>query len=324
MNRLSNAVAALSKAAGPWMDPHSGRPAQAEAATLCAWEGLPLLVPDAALFAARHLGIGPGLVRFEPLPVDAPDALSPHLAPAARLDLGLAPPDLWGPLALRPDADPAAVCAAWGIELAPDGPALDLGCGAATVARRMALAVAAGEREGPVLAVDRSPAMLQLARSALHDGEAAAWVPSSRRGLRPAQPALPPLPTGAVEWAIGDALHPPVLPESIAWLHLGNVLDMVPDGPAALIEAVATTLMPGGLLTLSTPFDDEAAPMPSGPADPTLELAVALKAAGLHEVAVADPVPWLIREYDRGWRLLLCRCVAARRPLRPPRAGSRR
>jgi SAM-dependent methyltransferase len=322
VNNLTDAVSALSTTQGPWMCVERGGPAQARAAALLAWDGLPLLVPDPALFAARHLGVGPGLIRHEPLPVDAPDGLSPHLPPAARV-VGV-PEGIFGPALLGEAADPAAVCAAWGVDLAPDGPAVDAGCGLGVMARRMALAVAAGEREGPVLAFDRAPAMVRLARSSVHDSASVAFAPRSRRELAPFGPALPPLPAGAVEWAVGDALRPPLLPGSVAWLHIGNLLDMVPEGPAAVLSALTPALMPGGLLTLSTPFDEEAAPLPGGGPDPVAELSAALREAGLHEVTSQDPVPWLIREYDRGWRILLCRCVAARLPLRPSGARGRR
>ncbi len=310
---------------GPWAHPETGAPVRWPAGdggeggaggdALLWWEGLPLLVPGAEDFAARHLGLGHGLARVEWLPVDAPDAVTPHLSPRARVPAG--------PLRALAEGlrDPAEVCAAWGADFAPDGPLIDVGCGLGTLARRAALDVAKGERSGPVLAFDRSPSMVKLARSSVQDGDQAAFAPAGRRRLAPWPEALPPLPAGAVEWAVGDALRPPITRGSAAWVHLGNLLDMVPEGMAALLEAVTPLLMPGGLLTLSTPFDEDATPLWAAGPSAEAELSAAYEALGLHLVAEEDPVYWLIREYDRGFRLLLCRCLALRKPLaRAPRA----
>lgn len=293
---------------GPWIDPDTGR-AISPNDVLIDFQGVPLLVPRPEEFAARHLGRGAGLARVDWLPVDAPDPISPHLPPEER-----APP---GPLRamIAGLPDPAAVCAAWGADFAPDGPMVDVGCGVGVVARLAALDVAAGGRSGPVLAFDRSPSAVLLAQNSVHHGDQASYALAGRRALCRWPRSLAPLPAGAVEWAVGDALRPPIAPGAVAWLHLGNLLDMVPEGMGAVLEALAPLLLPGGLLTLSTPFDEDATAVWGSQPTAEAELRAAYEALGLHLVAEEDPVYWLIREYDRGYRLLLCRCLALRKPL---------
>ena len=68
-----------------------------------------------------------------------------------------------------------------------------------------------------------------------------------------------------------------------------------------------------GLLTLATPHDEDAVPMPGAPR-PSDRLREALAELGLHIVDEVPQVPWVVRQYDRGYRVLLTDCLAARAP----------
>lgn len=286
-------------------------------------DGVPVVVPRPGVFLARH---GPrwrtdlpwSAAPPDPLPVDAPDAVTPHeipreLARRARED---GAPEAW--VALLEglgERCPTTVCARWGSELAPRGPALDLGCGVGAMGRQMA---ALGH---PTTLLDRSPRAVLLARDLLLGRLPEAWLPDERgacrvvstQGLAVDDPA-------SVRFVVADALAPPFEPTSFAWVHLGNLVDMVDDGVDVLLEAAADLLLPGGLLTLSTPHDVDLPPL-MGRIDPAGSLRELLCEIGLTIVDEDDPVPWVVRQYRRGYRLLLADCLAARRPLQPLPGG---
>ncbi len=291
-----------------WADFESG-----DALDLADWPdvaGIPVLVPDAETFVMRH---GPRgacdtawtTIPHEPLPVDAPDPLTPHLAPA-EWPASLRPPGVFGRwLSEVGGRCPDSICSDWGDAFAPEGLALDAGCGVGGMARRMA---ALGRR---VQAFDRSPSAVVLARALLDGRLSTIDVPGARRSAVQVTWPHPPVASGQVVWAIADVLQPPVAPESIAWVHLGNVLDMVSASPAEVIDAVAPCIASGGVLTLSTPYDEDAVPLPHAEA-PSDRLHEALDSLGFHVIAEERAVPWVVRQYDRGYRVLLTDCLAAR------------
>jgi SAM-dependent methyltransferase len=273
-------------------------------------DGVPVLVPDAERFLARHgVSWSPGLVAptadQEALPVDAIDPVTPLLEPGELGEDGSF--GAW--LRSLDGASPTSVCASWG-ELAPDGTAVDLGCGVGPLTARMA----AGGRA--VVALDRSPRAVLLARAVLEGQLREAWVPTHRLGVEKWDIPLTPIPPGVIQWVIGDVHALPLREEAFAWVHLGNVLDIADGDPGDVIARAAALLQPGGLLTLSTPYDFDDAPLPYAPAPELLVYAV-LAEEGLHVIEEQERVPWVVRQYDRGYRVLFSHCLAARRPLTP-------
>jgi len=293
-----------------WGDPLTGAPLAD--GPVVSVEGVPVLLPDARRFVARHSPAwrprSPyAMVPADPLPIDAPDPLTPHLAPGEWPE-ALLPPGAFGQWVRGLGRHcPDAVCAEWASELAPDGLAVDAGCGVGGMARRMA------ERRACVLAFDRSPRAVLLARDLLSATLSPVAIPAARGRLIEFDWPHPAVPEGVVSWAVGDVLHPPLVDGSVAWLHLGAVVDMVPSGVDDVLEAIVGCLMPGGLLTLATPHDEDAVPTPDGP-DPGEVVRAVLHELGLHLVDEAPEVPWVVRQYDRGYRVLLTDCLAARAP----------
>lgn len=274
-------------------------------------DGVPVLVPDPHAFLVRHAPAWSVGAAFpaqppEPLPVDAPDLRTPFLDPV-QLD---APGGFGAWVRGLGRRSPGQVCSDWAAELAPDGLAVDLGCGVGPMTARM---VAAGRE---VVALDRAPRAVLSARAVVEGRLETLAEPTHRRGLRQAPNPVPPAAPGVVQWVIGDVLAPPLAEGVFAWVHLGNLLDMVGEAPAAALEEASALLMPGGLLTVSTPWD--VAPAPHADAPPPEPLLHALLAELDLWMLDEDPaVPWVVREYDRGYRVLFSHCVAARRAPKP-------
>lgn len=301
-----------------WHDPNHGdrvspHPADhAPPAGVIVWQGLPILTPAAAVHLARSgLAWSPkstwGTAELETQPVDAPDLLTPHLPPG-QWPAALRPPGTLGDwVASLGDMSPDAVCAAWGASLAPPGVAVDGGCGVGGMARRMAQA------GRPTMAFDRSIRAAWLTRDLLL-GAIPDIAVGTHRGATTSYPwPHPPIDPSRLAVAAGDVLAPPLAPQTAAWLHLGAVLDMVPDGPLAVLEAMLPALQPGGLLTIATPYDDDAVG-DAGLDDPEDNLPALLEEMGL-EIEEEEPhVPWVVRQYNRGYRVLFTHCIAARMP----------
>ena len=292
----------------PWSDFETGAPLD-----LSEWptvDGVPVLVPEPDAFLVRHgpRPTGHPLHRTllpEPLPIDAPDPVTPHLPPG-RWPAVLRPEGAFGAwLDTLDEVCPDAVCADLGRSLAPPGPSLDAGCGVGGMARRMA----ADGRS--VVAFDRAPAAVLLARDLLGGRIDPVQVPGARSTVCTVSWPHPVLPDGAVAWAVADVLAPPLPPESLAWVHLGSVVDMVAGTPFDVVDAVAPLLGSGGLLTIATPHDDDRVPQLGAP-DPSETLVAVLHALGFKVLAHERAVPWVVRQYDRGYRVLLTDCLAAR------------
>ncbi len=279
-------------------------------------DGVPVLVPDPAHFLALHGPRWRSDVPWsghlpEPLVVDAPDALTPHLDPGqlakvAQEDGAPGPLiDLMRTLGAR---DPNRVCASWGDELAPDGPALDLGGGVGPMAALMALQGRAATL------VDRSPRAVLLARDVLTGQHSEIWLPDERGGTRAVPNSAPQLTEEQFRVCIADAGFLPFAPEAFAWVHLGNLVDMHVGDLASLFAAAVEVVEPGGLVTVCTPHDLDRAPLALR-LDPGDALRAVLDDCGLTLIEEDDLVTWVVREYRRGYRLLLTDCLALRRPL---------
>lgn len=273
-----------------------------------ALDGVPVLVPEPERFLARH---GPGAWdlshglptrRVEDIPVDAPDPVTPHLPPRS---LG-GPAGFGRWLQTLGDRSPDTVCARWGAELAPAGRAVDVGCGVGAMTRRMA---ATGR---VTFGFDRSPRAVLLARDLLLGLLRETEIPTHRGGVQRVRFPFKPASDRHLYLSIADATAPPLPPDSFAWVHLGNILDLADDEAGRILIAATNLLQPNGLLTISTPYDTDAVPIPDS-TPPEDELRSALVDLRLTLVEEDEHVPWVVREYDRGYRVLFTHCLAARR-----------
>jgi SAM-dependent methyltransferase len=266
-------------------------------------DGIPVLTPDPHRFLALH---GPDAAnpteRKEPLPVDAPDLISPFLQPRQ-----LEGPGGFGEWLASISRTPTAVAVDWGASLAPAGPALDVGCGLGEMAMRM---VNLGRR---TWAFDHSPQAVLLARDILLGRIREATWPTWRGGCVSRPVTIRPLRPGQLQLAIADASAPPFAPSSFAWVHLGNIVDIVDVGMEEVVGAAAELLLPGGLLTLTTPYDFDVPTVP-GTMDPQALLVDFIDELGLEILDEKDQVPWVVRQYERGFRVLFSHCLAARLP----------
>lgn len=266
-------------------------------------DGIPVLTCDPQRFLALH---GPGAAnpteRQEALPVDAPDLISPFLSPGQ-----LEGPDSFGQWLSAIPTTPSGVAAGWGARLAPAGPALDMGCGLGEMAMRM---VGLGRK---TWAFDRSPRSVMLARDLLLGRTREAAWPVWRGGCETRSVPITPIPSGQLHFAIAEAESPPFAPESFAWVHLGNLVDIAEIGMEVVLEAATELLMPGGLLTLTTPYDLDLPSIP-GSIDPQALLVDFLDELGMDIAEEQDNVPWVVRQYERGFRVLFTHCLAATTP----------
>lgn len=274
-------------------------------------DGVPVLVADPDRFLARYgpgawdMGRGLPTRRVEDLPVDAADPVTPHLPPSALGGSGSF--GRW--LVSLGERCPDQICARWGVELAPNGRAIDIGCGVGPMARRMA---ASGRQ---TWAFDRAPRAVLLARDLLTGRLRETTVPTGRGGLQTVRWPFKPLAERSMHFFIADAVAPPLPEGAFAWAHLGNLLDIADEHAGSILAATVELLQPGGLLTVSTPYDNDEFGVVGSP-PPEDELREAIAALGLQLVEQEDQVAWVLREYDRGYRVLFSHCIAARRPVR--------
>ncbi len=265
-------------------------------------DGIPILTSAPGLHTNQPRLPEPGDLA---LPTDIrrgiPDAVTPHQPPAA-----MGAPGMFGAwLRTLTRKLPADRVLEWATRHAPDGPCLDVGCGVGQMVLKMA-------RTGRVVyACDASADAVRLTRDTLTGRLRRAAVPTHRGGYRWMPFPYPPI--------SGDDLHlciaePDLLPfrqASFAWVHL----DAFPvlDGLHRAIPAAAACLVPGGLLTIATAYDSENAPILHAE-EPESGTRDAIDAAGLLTLEDELAVPAVVREYDRGYRVLFTHCMAARRP----------
>jgi len=120
------------------------------------------------------------------------------------------------------------------------------------------------------------------------------------------------IPPDQVQFCVADAAMPPFAPHSFAWVHLGNIIDITDLGMAPIITAISELVGEDGIMTLSSPYDLDIATTPLS-ADPQAVLVDILDELGFDIVAESDHHPWVIRQYDRGFRVLLCHCMVLSR-----------
>lgn len=268
--------------------------------------GIPVLVPEPRAFLIRHgpwePGMGVPTERREPVPVLAPDAVTPHL-PAGALG---APSGLGDWLSGIAGLCPAQVTVGMGAELAPPGPVLHLGCGVGAFSRRVL------EAGRVVYAIDRSPEAVVMARDLLTGRQRQTWIPTHRGGCAKVRFPFPPVAAG-IHFAIAECTQPPFKPSTFAWVHLDCALDEAPPSRVGeLLVSAAAVLRPGGVLTLSTAYGGPQIAVPDAP-PPEDELREALVELGLSVLRQQDHVPRVVRRYDRGFDVTFEHCLAARK-----------
>ncbi len=259
---------------------------------------IPVLVSDPRAFLRRHGPWHPsegvaGQVQ-EILPVSEPDAVTPFLSPGelgvggpfgdALLDLGTLTPDAW--------------CASIAVEHAPQGPAVDVGCGLGNMARIMA------KQGRAVIAFDRSPNAVLLARDILTGRITEALMPTHAGGAKSVQ-----LPNVAVDTplrlVIADARFPPLRKDSAAWVHLGMLIDELKgeDLVQALLESVQL-LTRGGVLSITTAYDSGGPSIENEPS-PVEELREVFEELGLRLIQERDVIPRVVRHHERRFTVQL-------------------
>ncbi|MCB9759777.1 MAG: methyltransferase domain-containing protein [Alphaproteobacteria bacterium] len=270
-------------------------------------DGVPVLVPDPHRFLLRHGLWDPtrwvaGAER-RPLGVDAPDAVTPFFSPAEVPVRGVLEQWFDG----LGHQDPDRITATWGNSMAPPGVAVDVGCGVGNVSRLMA------EAGREVIALDLSPESVLLARALLTGAQDQALVRTHRLGAETMRLPFGPL-TSPLHFAIADAAHPPLPKRSVAWAHLGFLLDVLPpDQLVAVLVATVGLLTTGGILTVTTAYDADGPSQPLEPR-PEPEIREVFRELGLKVLQEADDVPHVRREYDRSYRIRLTHCLALQRP----------
>jgi hypothetical protein len=262
-------------------------------------DGLPVLVPDHVAFLSR--GTPKRLDQASPTRAGMPDAITPHLPP----QLFAAPAGFGQWLTSLGDGSPDAVCASLAARHGDAGPALDVGCGAGAMTRRM---VAMGR---PTWAFDRSMDAVLIARGLLCGQLAQTTIPTHKNGQRRVKVPFKPI-TSGLTFCVADAASPPFAPGSFRWVHLGDVLDFAGEAVGDVLVSSAELVGAGGVLTLTTAYAapgevSETAPMPDE------ELLEALDGLGLQVIEQQDRVPQIVREYDRSYRVRFMHCVAAKK-----------
>ncbi len=283
-------------------------------------DGLPVLVPDLPRFLSDNLFY---LTMRRDLPPAVAEVLSEATGPGAGLDairqhVSSYGWDHWADhdpseavgeqvepgqaarlLARLVDGLPAPL---------PEGPILDLGCGAGRTVAELA------ERTGRlVLGLDLSVPLGRVARDAVVGGHVA--YDRRRSGLHFERRAFPvPRRPQADIW-IADVLALPFADDGFALLTALNLLDCVSDPPGALAE-FGRVLRPGGACALATPFDWSSVATPfahwlggrgaqgphGGRSEPALDelLSEGPGAAGsLRRSRPAGEAEWQIRLHDR-------------------------
>ncbi len=259
-------------------------------------DGVPVLVPDPrGLLLQTSVR---GLNSAQMSRVDAPDPITPHLAYGL-----LGAPGAFGQwLSSVGDDGPDAICASFAGEFAPDGPAVDVGCGIAPMARRM---VGLGRE---TWAFDLSLDSVLIAKGVLTGALPVVQIPTHRNGLRSVK--VPFRPVMDVNFAVADAETPPFPRGSFAWVHLGDVLDSTGDRINEVLYGAADLVARGGLITLTTSFGMLDQPAEGRPG-PEADILDAFGEMGFEVVAQEDRVAHIRRVYDRRFEVRMFFCVGA-------------
>ncbi len=229
-------------------------------------DGLPVLVPDLPRFLSDNLfyltmrrDLTPGvtaLLAEATGPGAGIDAIRQHVSsygwdhwadqdPAEAGGEQVEPGQVSRVLAQLLDGLPAPL---------PDGPIIDLGCGAGRTTADLA------ERTGRlVLGVDLSVPLARVAWDAVVGGHVA--YERRRAGLHFERRSFSVRAEGKADVWIADALALPFADEGFALVTALNLLDCLRDPKAALAE-FGRVLTPGGACALATPFDWSGAATP--------------------------------------------------------------
>ena len=159
-------------------------------------DGIPVLMPEPVAFLGRNSVRK--LEGADPRRAGQPDSITPHLPPAVFA----APAGFGQWLTSLGDGGPDAMAATLVARHAPPGPALDVGCGVGTMARRM---VAMGR---PTWAFDISMDAVFIARGILRGHLSQTTIPTHRGGLRRVKVPFKPIANG-LELCVADAVNPP-------------------------------------------------------------------------------------------------------------------
>lgn len=259
---------------------------------------IPVLVPNPHAFLRRHGPWSPsdGVAgqRQEILEISEPDAITPFLSPGelgaggpfgdALLDLGNLTPDSW--------------VAGVAVQHAPQGPACDMGCGLGNMTRIMA------KQGRAVIAMDRSPNAVLLARDILGGRITESLMPTHSGGSKSVR--IPPVAVDQpLRLAIADARFPPLRKDSVAWVHLGMLIDELEgeDLVQVLVESVQL-LTRGGVLSITTAYDGHG-PFVENEPKPVDELREVFDELGLRLIQERDVIPKVTRHHDRRFTVQL-------------------
>jgi SAM-dependent methyltransferase/uncharacterized protein YbaR (Trm112 family) len=300
-------------------------------------DGLPVIVPDVRRYVRDNLFY---LMARDDLTPALESLLGDASGPGSGLDsirqhVSSYVWDHWGdhdPMeggGAAGNAQPGGVARvlAAGLELIgrlPEGPVLDIGCGAGRVTADIA-----AETGRQVLGIDISTPLARVSRRAVVDGN----IDYARRRVGLVYDrrrfALPPGRNGLADVWICDMLALPFSPGTFA-LAIGlNVLDCVTDPGLGLAE-IGRVLREGGGTLLSVPFDwaghvtpaegwigghSQRAPH-AGSAEAVLEMMFGdgpLSSGLLRREQPAREVPWHVRIHERSCMHYRAHLVAARR-----------
>jgi SAM-dependent methyltransferase/uncharacterized protein YbaR (Trm112 family) len=130
-----------------------------------------------------------------------------------------------------------------------EGPVIDLGCAVGRTTYDLA-----AETDAPVLGVDLSFLMLQLAHQVLRAGTASFELRHGGLVYHPIKAATPFAGTPNADFWLSDAMSIPLRPGKAGTIVALNLLDCVPS-PLALLETIRATLRPGGRALIGCPYD---------------------------------------------------------------------
>jgi SAM-dependent methyltransferase/uncharacterized protein YbaR (Trm112 family) len=130
-----------------------------------------------------------------------------------------------------------------------EGPVVDLGCAVGRTTFDLA-----GLTEAPVLGVDLSFPMLQLAQRVLASGTVQFDVRLGGLVYQPVTAATPFGGASNVDFWLTDALSLPLRPGTAGTIVALNLLDCVPS-PLTLLETIRATLRSGGRALIGCPYD---------------------------------------------------------------------
>jgi SAM-dependent methyltransferase/uncharacterized protein YbaR (Trm112 family) len=301
-------------------------------------EGLPILVPDVRRYLQDNLFYLIARTNLTPAHESLiGDASGPgSMFDSARQHLSSYVWDHWSefdPDERQPDCEsarPGAIARALQAAMTmtgddlPQGPVLDIGCGAG----RSVLELAA-HQERMVLGIDLGASLARAARRAVIDGH----VEYGRRRIgltydrRRFQ--VPPTPAGRADIWICDALSLPFSDETFALVVGMNVFDCLGDPRGGLVE-MDRVIAKGGELLLTVPFDWSAAVTPvegwigghsqRGPHQGSGEVILdhlltdgPMAAGTLRRKSSTAEIPWHVRLHERSCMHYQTYGIAARR-----------